>query len=355
VHITVILFLLLYTAAVPVPSWANNNFIIGGNITKEIDPATGFFKNVSKWEIRTSGGTLVSSGSTDRPRNQHCTVKLANGNVFVAGGTDVAPDEPQPRTSIAVTWEIRNSVGALVSKGANLNSPRVGSTCHRLGNGNVMLIGGSGLGATTLEIHSQTGALVATRNLWTSRLTHTSTLLANGNVMIVGGTGSSGTWETYDGNGNLVASTGTTGIYLWSGRYNHCAVLLSTGNVFLGGGDAGPMNWEIRTSSGTLVTANYVFDTRGNGHSCSILAGNVFIAGGSSVPTSWETRNTSGALVATARNLLGWSYHTATVQTDTGNILLAYGTAWELRNSSGGAVSSGSLLFNHSGHTTTEL
>ena len=187
-----------------------------------------------------------------------------------------------------MTWEIRSPIGGLVTKGSNLNAPRVGSVCVRLNNGNVMIVGGYGLGASTLEIRTLTGALVVTRSFWTGRAGATATLLANGNVMIVGGVNASGTWETYDGNGNFVSGTNTTGWYLWSGRNGHCAVLLPNGNIFLGGGMSA-INWEIRTDSSVLVTANYFYDSRGSGHTCNIMAGNIFIAGGGQVPTSWET------------------------------------------------------------------
>jgi len=56
--------------------FANNNFIAGGN------GGTGGF-----WEIRNSNGKFVSSGNLWATRASHCTVQLANGNMFLAGGS----------------------------------------------------------------------------------------------------------------------------------------------------------------------------------------------------------------------------------------------------------------------------
>lgn len=349
---TYLIVLLVFFGAslAPESSWGRNNFIIGGNTTVD---ASG--KGVSKWEIRNSSGALISTGDTDTERIEHCAVRLSNGNVFVAGGHDVQnPGESGQHTPNSTTWEIRSPIGGLVAKGSNLNAPRVGSACVRLNNGNVMIVGGYGLGAFTLEIRTPTGAFVVTRSFWTGRAGATATLLANGNVMIVGGVNASGTWETYDSNGNFVSGTNTTGRYLWSGRNGHCAVLLPNGNIFLGGGMSA-INWEIRTDSSALVTANYFYDSRGSGHTCNIMGGNIFIAGGGQVPTSWEIRNASGGLVSTARNLQGWNGHTATVQTDTGNILLVYDLRWEIRSPSGAYVSNGTLQYSHTSHTVTEL
>lgn len=93
---------------------------------------------------------------------------------------------------------------------------RDGSTCTKLLNGNVLIVGGS-WSPGTWEIRSSTGALVSNGNLWVGRDGHQAELQTNtGNVLITGGTVSPGTWELRSATGALIGSGN-----LNASRYGH--------------------------------------------------------------------------------------------------------------------------------------
>ncbi len=123
-----------------------------------------------------SGCALVSTGTLNATRSgSHTCTLLTTGNVLIVGGI-ASPG----------TYEIRTSAGALVSSGS-LWASRASHSTTLLTSGNVLIVGGSASGGTW-EIRNSTGGLVSTGSLWALRNGHCDVLLPNGNVFLGGGT-----------------------------------------------------------------------------------------------------------------------------------------------------------------------
>jgi hypothetical protein len=82
-----------------------------------LSPACTTSGAISSWEIRDVNGNFVATGSLQDSRDGAGAVVLSNGNVFITGGN-----------LCGGCWEIRSSVGALVSQGTLLNSDGGGHT-----------------------------------------------------------------------------------------------------------------------------------------------------------------------------------------------------------------------------------
>jgi len=251
---------------------ANGNAFLAGGVTGVPGVGSG------TWEIHDPTGTLVASGSLNDVRGSGSSaVTLPNGNVWISGGS--------LGSGGACDYEIRSSSGGLVTSGTLL-SCFPGGQIQVLSNGNVMLLGGDSAPGT-YEIRTQTGAFVSTSSL-VNGFNHgaNSVVLNNGNVFIFGSCqigrtdepdpkdpsntlyswscgsiGATSTWEIRDINGNFV-STGS----LFNPRDGAGGVVLSNGNVFITGGNQALGTWEIRSPSGGLVSQGSLFNGDGGGH-----------------------------------------------------------------------------------------
>lgn len=209
------------------------------------------------WEIHSPTGALVGDGSLLGKRSPGAgIVVLQNGNIWIsASGASFKSDE--------CTWEIHDINGNLVSNGV-LQTCFASGKVYLLSNGNVLLIGGFNA-PNTYEIHSETGAYLATGNIINGFDNSAGAVQSSNNVFLF----ESGFWEYvgFDSNNNVTFDT--TGSLLDS-RLGAKGILTSTGNFFITGGSAAAGTWELYQPSGTTVTRisnGNLFDDRNVGHS----------------------------------------------------------------------------------------
>jgi len=142
-----------------------------------------------------------------------------------------------------------------------------------------LLVGSGNLdsGRFTFERRSDTGALVLTGNLDTSRSGHSAVKLTNGSIMLLGDFNDSTNIEVIDQSGNVLFRNSTQ-----DQRVSAAATLLTNGNVFICSGTNTPSAWEIHSPTGALVGSGSLFDSRGSGTAAvTLVNGNVWISGGS--------------------------------------------------------------------------
>lgn len=217
--------------------------ISGGNMASNI--------SVLRTEIyNPNTDTYTFGGFLTYPRLSVSTATLlADGRVLLVGGSGVGATVP----------EIFEPVSNTVSVAGTLIEPRTGGhTVTLLQNGKVLIVGG-GLTASVITAKAEvydpatmTSTLVG--NLITARRGHTATLLPDGRVLIAGGTipaGDGGVF--YTGSTEIfdpISQTFSAGPTMLATRENARAVMLQNGQVLITGG---------RTPS--LVTTAEVFDT----------------------------------------------------------------------------------------------
>jgi hypothetical protein len=178
--------------------------------------------------------TFVAAGTLRQARcGGHAAFEVTPGTVAIAGGGDCGGND---LTQIEY-W----TGGGSNALGTPLTQPRRGLTATRLGNGKVLLAGGSAssgafadlltpnaspLSSTVVRVSTATG---------TARQFHTATLLADGTVLVAGGNPAvpGGTAEAYDPATNTFATTSNE---LNVSRASHTATLLPNGRVLLTGG-----------------------------------------------------------------------------------------------------------------------
>jgi N-acetylneuraminic acid mutarotase len=170
-----------------------------------------------------------------------------------------------------------------------INTPRFRHTATALPNGNVLMVGGQGYGATGLssaELYDEaTGTWRLTGAMYTGRIGHTATLLPNGKMLVVGGNSASGvalaTAEVYDPTTGTWSPTSS----LAAAREGHTAALLPNGKVLVVGGydrdlESLPSAELYNPAAGTWSPAGNLSLGR-SGHTATLLAnGKVLVAGG---------------------------------------------------------------------------
>ncbi len=314
-------------------------------------------------------GEWNSAGTMAAPRSSHTATLLPNGKVLVAGGNGTSAELYDPATNswsqaASMSQEHDDAAAALLPNGkvliaggwflpypvtylasAELYDPttntwsptgsmalaRRGETATLLGNGKVLVVGGSN--ATENRIRSAelydpaTGTWSSAGKTATGRIGHTATLLGNGEVLVAGGYGGVSSAELYDPTTNTWSSAGS----MSQNRAGHTATLLPSGNVLVAGG----------TYNGLIASAQ-LYDPTSNSwspaasmarprafHSATLLGnGQVLVAGGPWVfaevydpgSNSWS----SAGMMAD-----GPSYQTATLL-GTGQVLLAGGFDYDI-------------------------
>ena len=175
------------------------------------DPAAGTF---------TATGSLVGAA-----RNSHTATLLATGKVLVAGGFQAV--------NLAEAELYDPALGSFAATGS-LVSPRSAQVALLLGDGSVLLLGGTA--SASVERYSpgtfaSVGSLLTARNYF-----HTATLLGSGAVLVTGGIGPGSALlsatELFSPGTGLSAASGS----LVAARENHTATLLADGKVLIVGG-----------------------------------------------------------------------------------------------------------------------
>jgi N-acetylneuraminic acid mutarotase len=244
--------------------------------TMSFDPATG---------------TLTDTGWMECGRASHTETLLGNGKLLIAGGQSSSScgSVSAAGTDSAHLLDIKGNTTAFTNMGA----PRVWHNAIRLGNGNVLLVGGNSTAGSQIASLFDVGTATWSQTGPASTLAGmASVLLTDGRVLVTGG--------IYDGaNDGLRTNTvriydpanksWTTATSMLQARAHHFAVLLRNGKVLVAGGTTGSAGAisDLRTaelfdpatqtwsSAGSFANAHYF------GSMTVLPNGEVLLAGGS--------------------------------------------------------------------------
>jgi hypothetical protein len=217
-------------------------------------------------------GTWSPTDSTAL-RYEHTASVLANGTVLVAGGGYY--NGPWEYQASVVLYDPTGGAWFQTGSMATLRSSH---TACVLGNGKVLVAGGSGGGASAELYDPTTGKWSATGSMATARSGHTASLLANGKVLVAGGSPGGASAELYDPTVGTWSPTGS----MTTARSRHTASVLASGKVLVAGGGGGLASAELYdptvgtwSPTGSMATARVY-------HTASLPEnGNVLVAGGS--------------------------------------------------------------------------
>jgi hypothetical protein len=207
-------------------------------------------------------GSIAPTATAMPPRSSHAAVALPDGRVLIAGGIDASGNVLNTAVLYCPAADLLSGSCTVTGKfdpaGNTMSTARAGHTMTLLGDGRVMIAGGSTTasgfapnpsGATsTVEFFDwKTSKFVSSAaTLSTARLFHTATLDPLGAVVFTGGTGASGSvlasTERYDENTDAFDGASPP---LSPARSGHQAVLLPWGQVLIAGGVDGsgtPLN-----------------------------------------------------------------------------------------------------------------
>jgi hypothetical protein len=271
-----------------------------------------------------------------KPRAFHTATLLANGNVLIAGGS-------MDFTGPVATTELYDPDQGTFTAAGNTTAPRTGHTATLLPDGKVLIAGGSvsaGQGmipSNGAEIYDpSTGTFSVTGKMIGNHLCQQAILLGNGKVLITGGSVSGAAdlvpdAELYDPATGTFAATGTyvTDTHLYG--FNTCqgsqSTLLPDGRVLIvfesGGAELYDPSLSAFTRTGNPITTSY---NDGLPAATLLMSGKVLVAGGADdtgFHTSAGLYNLSTETFAATGNMMtGRALNTATLLPD-GNVLMA--------------------------------
>lgn len=234
----------------------------------------------AKWKI---------AAHLNEARTQHAAVALADGRVLVVGGFryDLMPSGPTFTPS--ATAEIFDPIFSAWTPTPALAAPRILAAAVRLGDGRVLVTGGSDAAGGSAELYDPA------QDLWSTaaapaipRHLHTATLLPDGRVLVAGGAPHDGgkgaltSTEIYD----PFADAWAPGPPLGTGRLAHTAtpvpegVLVTGGATFADGGGEVASVEIYDTTQAAWVSAPPLGTARA-GHAATRLDdGGVLVTGG---------------------------------------------------------------------------
>jgi PKD repeat protein len=230
---------------------------------------------------------FLPAGNLGTERALHSDTRLGNGKVLIAGGTNIS--------GVLSSAELYDETTDTFTATGSLLTARAGQTSTLLLDGNVLIVGGidSSLipNSSAERYDPATETFSPTLTMGTSRSNHTATMLPNGKVLITGGTNGAGvlaTAELFDPVTNSFRATGL----MWTARSYHTATLLSNGKVLIAGGDNtyglssaelyDPATGEFTPTGNANGPAIFRFmNTERSHHTATLLRnGQVLIAGG---------------------------------------------------------------------------
>ena len=322
--------------------------------------------------VAQSPGTFTATGNMITPRSGWYTATLlADGKVLIAGGA--------AGYTLLSAAELYDPVSGTFSPTGNMRAPRLVHTATLLPDGRVLIAGGTIGGREVVVTNSaeiydpSTGTFAATGNLASAHACQQATLLGNGKVLIAGGSGPGDPVayaELYDPpTGTFVA----TGKYVTDTHgFNTCqgskSTLLRDGRVLIIWEGAAAEIYDPDTGSFTPTRKPIAWSySDGLPTATLLMNGKVLVAGGaddSGIHASTELYDSLiGIFTATGNMTTGRNVHTATLLPD-GTVLtaggsLSYGealTSAELYDPVTGTFSvTGTMTTARGGHTATLL
>jgi hypothetical protein len=295
-----------------------------------------------------AAGVFATTGDMCVPRVGHSATLLSSGKVLIAGGQDDHFHE----LSTAELYD--PSTGTFTPTGS-MTAARTAHTATLLNNGQVLMTGGFTVpagGRFSVQLESAelydpaTGSFIPTGAMNAARVGHTATLLGNGKVLIVGGTEQFLSAEIYDpADGTFNPVGGVVNAPIWNGATIWCATpdsatLLPNGNVlftFSCSDDADYLQDTEHISAlyspltatfsrGADITQGYVRTATLLGDGTVLTAGQNYTFYDSPTLTSHADlyNFAGGTFSATGSLFSGRVFHTATLLPD-GTVLLAGG------------------------------
>jgi Ca2+-binding RTX toxin-like protein len=282
------------------------------------------------------------AASMSTARSGHTATVLANGKVLVTGGANGSG-------LVVASAELYDPVGGTWSPAASMSGVRDGHTATLLKSGKVLVTGGNTNETFDEPLTASAELYDPARNMWSAaasmgevRSSHTATLLGNGKVLVTGGSGSldinfghgfPSSAELYD----PVSDTWSPTAGLSMGRAGLTATLLTSGKVLVTGGfdDRGgdPASAELYDPARGSWSPAASMSTPRSGHTATLLAsGKVLVTGGHLTAAAElydPARDTwsRAPSMRTPRDL-----HTATLLTS-GKVLVTGGFADDTRSS----------------------
>ncbi|HEX7490287.1 MAG TPA: kelch repeat-containing protein [Candidatus Limnocylindrales bacterium] len=224
--------------------------IAGGIVTDALDSP-----DASSAEIYDPAtGKFTATGSLVQQRNDHTATLLGNGEVLIAGGWGVGGG---PELATAELYDPKS--GTFKPTGP-MASTRMRATATLLADGRAMVFGGLGptyKGMSTVELYdSRTGAFSPAGSVPAWEQGQIVTLLADGDVLTEGGTSGGGAmaYELYDPATGSFRFAGSANI----DRSDGMGVLLANGQVLIAGGAYSPHEGDVQPGPhvGTVAFAS---------------------------------------------------------------------------------------------------
>jgi hypothetical protein len=292
--------------------------------TELFDPATGAFSPAGRMTHRRTG---------------HTATLLEDGKVLIAGGL-----EGRRRTAgrwigdVAVMAELYDPVPGRFAPAGRMATVRTSHAAVRLADGRVLLAGGSD-GENSLasaEIYDPVKRTFRPAGaMRTARVPGGAVLLRDGRVLFAGGSGNGGqvlaSAEIYDPPSNAFQPAGE----LATARHKHAAALLPDGRVLIAGG-SDERDWRGQLQSAEIYDpASRRFRQAGRmasprfKHGAAVVPlsdGRILFAGGASSPEIYEPEG--GAFRSLRGNLGEPRYFATATRLANGRVLIAggYGT-----------------------------
>jgi Bacterial Ig-like domain (group 3)/Kelch motif/Beta-propeller repeat/YDG domain/Galactose oxidase, central domain len=239
--------------------------------------------NQAPLTITAGPSPFTSTASMATARVAQTATLLGNGKVLVTGGTD-------GDNTYFSSAELYDPASDTWSPAASMTTARASHTATLLENGDVLVAGGgngnplssAGLYDPISNTWSSAGSMAA------ARYDQTATLLGDGKVLVTGGVGVGGVFlssvELYDPTSNTWSSAAS----MSSARVGQTATLLENGQVLVTGG-AGVDNVSLSSAelydpaSNTWSSASSMTTARGSQTATLLGNGHVLVAGGLSI------------------------------------------------------------------------
>ena len=251
--------------------------VAGGETASTTDVGLGTYEI---WDPATRA--VVATGNLAERRTRHRAVKLGDGRVLLAGGSRTdSPGAPNFSRTSAEVFEAATGICSPVSA---MSVPRAGHEATLLADGRVLVTGGHGTSVVTEVFDPATSSFTGAGSMTEARRDHTATLLGDGSVLVAGG-------------GNSSADRWVPGSFTYFKMQNlgdvrslATAVRVGNGRVMVVGGEkpvaGGGVFYHSSMDfydppSGNFLFPNLVTRVPRSGHTATLLpGGDVLLAGG---------------------------------------------------------------------------